>query len=328
LFLLGVDLIALISLTSSSVETFAQNSLMPGTTSRKAFADFIDAAQGDICVIPSEIFAGLVKDQQQRDEKLWGVLNRIADVLETEKEAKRSHFQALEMKLDAIILAQNDTRKQTCMDMIGEKISNLTETINRSSTTTVGNASGNDNNSINKYILKLKDLRGQYLRSEKTSELMEELLTKDKPYVQRKFRVKVNKDTHADEISYHKENAERMARTEIALMKCRMKRWENEMNVLKTNISNALSNPSMQNESKKKYEQRMKRDEETNVKERDIAVKKIKDTYESEINSGATQFLLKYVDGVNESGERDDRDPSGRFRRRPARNQRNHRPSY
>ena len=84
----------------------------------------------------------------------------------------------------------------------------------------------------------------------------------------------------------------------------------------------------MQNESKKKYEQRMKRDEETNVKERDIAVKKIKDTYESEINSGATQFLLKYVDGVNESGERDDRDPSGRFRRRPARNQRNHHPSY
>ena len=172
--------------------------------------------------------------------------------------------------------------------------------------------------------MKLKVLRGQYLRSD----LMEELLTKDKPYVQKKFRVKVNKDTHADEISYHKELAERNARTEIALMKCRMKRWENEMNVLKTNISNALSNPSMQGESKLKYEQRMKRDEETNVKEQDIAIRKIKDTYESELNSGATQFLLKYVDGVNAHGTRDDRDSPGRYRQRTARNQRNQRPLY
>ena len=227
---------------------------MPGTTSRKAFADYIEAAQGDICVIPSEIFAGLIKEKQQRDDKLWDILNRIANVLETEKEAKIHHFQVMEMKLDQLIIAQNDTQKETYMDMIGEKISNLTEAV-RCSSTFVGSTNENEDKTINKNILKLKDLRGQYLRSEKTSELMEEFLAKDVPYVQRKFRVKVNKDTHEDEISCYKLDAQRIARTEIALMKCRMKRWEDEINILKTNISTALYHPRMKHETKLKYEQ-------------------------------------------------------------------------
>ena len=61
-------------------------------------------------------------------------------------------------------------------------------------------------------------------------------------------------------------------------MKCRMKRWENEINILKTNISAALSHPDMQYESKVKYEKRMARDEDMNTKERDVAIKKIMDT--------------------------------------------------
>ena len=267
-----------------------------------------------------------LKKKQQRDEKLWEVLNRVANVLETEKEAKIHHFQAMEMKLDHLIIAQNDTR-ETCMNMIGEKISNLTEAV-RCNNTLVGNTNENNDKSINKNILKMKDLRGQYLRSEKTSELMEELLAKDVPYVQRKYRVKVSKDTHEDEISCHKLDAERIARTEIALMKCRMKRWEDEINILKTNISTALSHPSMKQETRLKYEQRIRKDEETNIKERDVAVKKIKDTYENEVNSGATQFLLKYVDGANTGGGRDDRysstQYSPRYRERPDRNRRNH----
>ena len=276
---------------------------------------YIEAAQGDVCVIPSEVFAGLLKEKQQCDERLWEVLNRVADVLETEKEAKIHHFQAMEMKLDNLIIAQNDTQKQTCMDMIGERISNLTEAV-RNSNTLVGATNQTDDKTINKNILKLKDLRGQYLRSEKTSELMEELLTKDVPYVQRKYRVKVSRDTHEDEISCHKADAERIARTEIALMKCRMKRWTDEINILKTNLSTALSHQSMQHEMKVKYELRIKRDEESNAKERDVAVKKIKDTYENEVNSGATQFLLKYVDDENTRRGRHVGDPSARHSRR------------
>ena len=258
------------------------------------------------------------------------VLNRIADVLETQKEAKTLHFQALEMKLDNLIIAQNDTRKDTCMDMIGQRISNLTEAVRGSNT--FGIMNNENDKTINKNILKLKDLRGQYLRSEKTSKLMEELLAKDVPYVQQKYRAKVSKDTHEDEILCHKSFAERNARTEIALMRCRMKRWEDEINILKTNISTALAHPNTQHETKVKYEVRIKRDEETNIKERDAAVKKIRDTYEKEVNSGATQFLLKFIDGENARSNRDFLDPSTkyprRYRERPIRNGRSHQTAY
>ena len=152
------------------------------------------------------------------------------------------------------------------------------------------------------------------------------------PNVQRKFRVKVNKDTHEDEISCYKLDAQRIARTEISLMKCRMKRWEDEINILKTNITTALSHPRMKHETKLKYEQRIQRDEQTNTKERDVAVKKIKDTYENEVNSGDDQFLLKYIDSDNTRGGRDNRESSThysrRYREKPVRNRRNHSSTY
>ena len=82
---------------------------MPGTTSRKAFEEFIKAAQGDICVIPSDIFADLMKENQQRDEKLCNVLQRIAVAIETGEDVKKNHFHAMEIKMDQMIIAQNDT---------------------------------------------------------------------------------------------------------------------------------------------------------------------------------------------------------------------------
>ena len=186
MFLLGVAFLASIYTSTPVLIRLTTILKMPGTTSRKAFADFIEAAQGDICIIPSEIFADLVKEKQQRDEGLCDVLNRIAEVLETGEQSKKKHFQAMEMKLDQLIIAQNDTRKyETYMAEIGEKLSNLTTAISQSSETVKNVAkNGNDKDSLNKNILKLKDLRGQYLRSEKTSELIEELINKDNPYVQ------------------------------------------------------------------------------------------------------------------------------------------------
>ena len=136
---------------------------------------------------------------------------------------------------------------------MGEKIWNITEVLSCCNTL-VGSMDENEDKAINKNILKVKDLRVKYLRSEKTSKLMEEFLAKDVPYVQRKFRVKVNRDTHNDELSFYKLDAQRNARTKIALMKCRMKRWEDESNILKTNISTAFSNPIMKHETKLKYE--------------------------------------------------------------------------
>ena len=109
------------------------------------------------------------------------------------------------------------------------------------------------------------------------------------------------------------------AKREVERMRIRMERWEDEINTLKTNINTALSSPGLPRQTKTTHEERLKKDEESNIKERDVAVKKIRDTYDDEINSGAGQFLLKYVDdGERKSKNRDESDYSTRtYRERP-----------
>ena len=111
-----------------------------------------------------------------------------------------------------------------------------------------------------------------------------------------------------------------------------MKRWEDEINILKANISTALSHLRMKNDTKLKYEQRIKRDEQANTKERDVAVTRITDTYENEVNSGADQFLLKYIDSDNTRGGSDNRGSSAhysrRYREKPVRMRKNHPSTY
>ena len=87
-------------------------------------------------------------------------------------------------------------------------------------------------------------------------------------------------------------------------MKIRMKRWEEEINQLKTDIASALSKPSMPPSTKTKFEPQMNKDEEENLKDREEAIRKIKETYELESKSNATQFLLKYSeDGDSDNDE-------------------------
>ena len=114
-------------------------------------------------------------------------------------------------------------------------------------------------------ILKLKDLRGQYLRAEKTSEFIEEGLARDPPYVQRKFRVKISKDTPADEIDLCKSEATDNAEREVSLMKIRMKRWEEEINALRAEITTALSRPNITVGERTNFQQQITRDDDMNL---------------------------------------------------------------
>ena len=296
---------------------------MPGTTSRKAYADFIEAAQEDICIIPSEIFTDLLKGKQQRDDDLFSVLNRIANALENGEEQKKKHFQSMEAKMDQIILAQNDSSTfETYMTEIGEKISSLTAAISQSSETIVEkiDTSEKDKESTQKNILKLKDLRGQYMRSEKTSEFIEEGLARNPPYVQRKFRVKMSKETPADEINIYITEATDNAKRDVSKMKIRMKRWEEEINILKAEIATSLSRPNVSARDRTDYEQQMRRDEDLNLKQREDAVKLLKENFETDIRSGADQFLLKYTEDAESGDEARNNDQSknfsGRYRQR------------
>ena len=298
--------------------------MMPGATLRKAFAEFTEATQGDACVIPSDIFVHLMKENTERDDSLCMVLQRIAIAIETGEETKKRHFQIMESKMDQMIIAQNDTSTfKTCMTDISEKITKLAEIIGSSSELIVDKMKFTeitDKGAINENIAKLKDLRGQYLRSERTSELIDELLNdEEKPYVQRKFREKVSIDTHKDELDIHRKVAMENAKHEIAFMKCRMKRWEEEINILKTDIVMSISKPDITSQQRETFEKQMSKNEDLVLKERDDAEKKIRYSREKEIKSGVDQFLLIYPER-NERGRYDSsKNFSGRYRKRKCR---------
>ena len=298
--------------------------MMPGATSRNAFDEFLETTHGDTCVIPSEIFADLMKDKMERDDSLCNVLQRIAVALETGEESKKKHFRQMEMKMDQLIIAQNDTNTyETCMTDISEKITNLTQIIINSSeliADKIESTEITDKEAINKNIVKLKDLRAQYLRSEKTSELIDELLNdENKPYIQKKFRVKVSNETHNDELILSRNVAIDNAKTEILYMKCRMKRWEEEINSLKDSIALSISKPDITPQQKETFKQQMSKNEDMALKERDEAVKKIRDSRENEIKSGVDQFLLIYP-GSNQRGRYNwSQNFSARYRKRKCR---------
>ena len=298
--------------------------MMPGAISRNAFDEFLETTHGDTCVIPSEIFADLMKDKMERDDSLCNVLQRIAVALETGEESKKKHFRQMEMKMDQLIIAQNDTNTyETCMTDISEKISNLTQIIINSSeliADKIESTEITDKEAINKNIVKLKDLRAQYLRSEKTSELIDELLNdENKPYIQKKFRVKVSNETHNDELILSRNVAIDNAKTEILYMKCRMKRWEEEINSLKDSIALSISKPDITPQQKETFKQQMSKNEDMALKERDEAVKKIRDSRENEIKSGVDQFLLIYP-GNNQRGRYNwSQNFSARYRKRKCR---------
>lgn len=284
---------------------------MAGTITRKALRDFFDSVKDDVCLIPSEVLAGILQDKQNRDDKLYGVLDRIATNLETGVGNSLKHFHNQELKMDQIIIAANDTSSmETSLYQIGEKLDKLTEAVTNSANnlqTRIGDDE-KDTEKMKKNILKLKDLRGQYLRAEKMSNFSEELMNKTPPYVQGKFRMKVARDLPEEELECYRTDALHNARSENDKMKIRMRRWEEEIAQLNLEINTVLNNPNTPQTLKTKMEQQIKKDEEINQNERENAIKKIKETYETETGSGTTQFLLKYVnddmDGDKRSGNR------------------------
>ena len=204
--------------------------------------------------------------------------------------------------MDQIIIAKNDTSAmETSLFAIGEKLDKLTEAVTNS---TNNLHDEKENERLKKNVLKLKDLRGQYLRAEKMVDVTEELMSKTPPYVQSKFRMKVNKDLPEEELEIYRTDALHNAKSENERSKIRMRRWGEEITQRNLEIAAALNKPNVSQPMKTRIEQQIAKDEEWNQNERENAVRKMKETFHTESTSGATQFLLKYV---NEDSDADRR---------------------
>ena len=275
--------------------------------------DFLDSVKEDVCLIPNKVLAGLLQEKEERDDKLYSVLNRIATTMETGQYKMIEHFQKLELKMDQLIIAKNDTSEmETSLFAIGEKLDKLTEAVTNSTINQQIRTTAEENERTKKNVMKLKDLRGQYLRAEKMIGVSEELMNKSPPYVQSKFRMKVSKDLPNEELNCYRADALHNAQSENEKMRIRMRRWEDEITQRKSEITAALEKPNVPHQMKTRIEQQIMKDEEMNQIERENAIKKIKDTFHAEYSSGATQFLLKFVEDHSDADRRNRGDRGGR----------------
>lgn len=187
---------------------------------------------------------------------------------------------------------------------IRKNVKSLAKPVDENSSSTLHEANTAAFNSVKKDIMKLKDLRKKYVRSEKLSTYYEELCKRKTPYVPRKFRVKVNETTHQDEIPHEENEAIHKVTMEIKLMKIRLVRWKKNIDILNRNISNALESNRLTSMQKEDFINEMALNDERSTKKSDEAFQKIKLECETEYVSGNTQFLLKFVKHPTETDTR------------------------
>ena len=124
----------------------------------------------------------------------------------------------------------------------------------------------------------------------------DELLLKDPPFVQRKFRVKVSHETPTDEIESYQDESIQRAKMESTHLKIRMKRWENDLAELQREIDLAFGDPNLKEIDKSNVEDKLKKDEEVNTRKTLKAFRRVQQTCENELNAGGPQFLLKFIE--------------------------------
>ena len=143
-------------------------------------------------------------------------------------------------------------------------------------------------------ISKIKELRGQVLKTDKLSSYYEELYTQDPPFVLEKFRVQVNDGVPEYELDIRREEALSNARRQVRLMQVRMNDFNQKIENLQEQVSSILSSPMISPTEKIILEDQMQKDEEQNAKECDEVFNHVKAACSKELQSDQTQFLLKF----------------------------------
>ena len=110
---------------------------------------------------------------------------------------------------------------------------------------------------IDAEILKLKNLKKQYMRCEKLAPYYEELMGNDPPFVPPKMRVIVNKNVPPYEKALHENQALSKCQNEVDLMKERMRNWMQDIDEMKNKIQLAIGSQCGTPTERKKVEEKM-----------------------------------------------------------------------
>ena len=149
---------------------------------------------------------------------------------------------------------------------------------------------------LGKLTHKKNVLEWKSMRSKELSRYYAELLQREKPFAPEKYRVKVDKSQVIRESvkKIRMEETLHAVRSEILIMEENIKEWDSELKDVKDELKGKVD--SLEPSKRTEILKNIKEKEEKAKSNWEEAFLKITTQYETEMKSGADQFLLKYED--------------------------------
>ena len=269
---------------------------MAAAVTRKSLMEFKQQLNddNDCVIISSDIFTRILDENKQSQDTLVNVHQQMIEIQRSTNEVLTRIATALESKNASS--NEQSTSLITKMDDLISKISASNATL---STTPPPITDENLKQLINKKCNKQQQIR----RSNELSEYFTELLAMSPPYAHRQYRTKVNRNTPEYEKKILSDNTIHKVNQQIQLMQERVKNWTDEMESMQVTIDDTLQH--LDENRVEKFNKNMKEESDKQLNEWTDRFASYKRTVSKDIESGASQYLLKYADEKDSENEDD-----------------------
>ena len=265
-------------------------------THRKSLMEFKQQLndENDIVIISSDLFTRILDDNKQTQDQLLNVHQQMLDTQRSTNEALTKIATALES-----MNASTGEQSSTLLSKMDELISKISTSNATLSTTTQPITDDN----LKQMVYKKCNKEQQIRRANELSEYFTELLAMNPPYAHRQYRTKVNRNTPEYEKKIHSDNTIHKVNQEIQLMKERVKNWTVEIQSMQETIDNTLQH--LDDNRVEKFNKILKEESEKQLNDWTDRFASYKRTVNRDIESGASQYLLKYADEKDSDTEDD-----------------------
>ena len=181
------------------------------------------------------------------------------------------------------------------------KVDDLISKISSSNTILNSNQPTITDESLKQLAYKKCNKEQQIRRANELSQYYAELLAHEPPYAHRQYRTKVNRNTPEFEKKIHSDNTVQKVKQEIHLMQERVKNWTDEVQSLEDEIAATIDQLDVQRAEK--FNKLLKEESDKQLNEWTDKFASYKRTIRVDIESGASQYLLKYSDEDNSDSD-------------------------
>ena len=272
---------------------------MAGAVTRKSLMDFKQQLNddNDIVIIPSDLLTRILDDNKQTQDQLVNVHQQMLDTQRSTNEALTKIASALE--------SMNSTSGEQSSTLLS-KMDDLISKISTSNTTLSTTSQPITDDNLKQMVYKKCNKEQQIRRASELSDYFTELLAMDPPYAHRQYRTKVNRNTPEYEKKINSDDTVHKVNQQIQLMNERVKNWTTEIQSMQETIASTLQH--LDENRVNKFNKHMKEESDKQLNEWTDRFASYKRTITRDIESGASQYLLKYAD-EKDSDTEDDAEP-------------------